>query len=53
MTNTDDRKALRDYIVKSTSAATSCIIKPNIAANNTCQLEEDPMKIQTNISSAS
>ena len=30
----EERKALRDYVVQSTSAAISCIIKPTIQANN-------------------
>jgi len=34
MANNEDRKALRDYVVQSTSAATSCIIKPTIQDNN-------------------
>ena len=34
MTNTEERKALWDYAVQSTSATTSSIIKPTIAANN-------------------
>jgi len=33
MANTEKCKALRDYDVQSTTAATSCIIKPTIAAN--------------------
>jgi len=34
MANTEECKALRDYVVQSTSAATSCIIKQTIQANN-------------------
>jgi len=34
MTNNKDRKALRDYIMQSTSVATSCITKSTIQANN-------------------
>ena len=32
--NTEKRKTLQDYIVQSTSAATSCIIKPIIETYN-------------------
>ena len=34
MENNEDHKALRDYAVQSALAATSCIIKPTIQANN-------------------
>jgi len=34
MANNEERKALRDYTIQSTSTATSCIIKPTIQANN-------------------
>jgi len=66
MAHPKKRKALRDYAVKSTSAATSCIIKLMIQASNfelrtrvihLCKthanLEEDPTKIQMSTSKAS
>ena len=34
MANTKEGKALRDYAMKSTSAATSYIVKPTITVNN-------------------
>ena len=34
MTNNEEHKVLRDYAVKSTSTAKSCIIKPTIQDNN-------------------